>query len=51
MNVTTKRYAKILIQKMIKKDMEAWPPECFGWLYQAQRPLKDDDSIADEPNK
>lgn len=45
MNVTTKRYAKILIQKMIKKDMEAWPPECFGWLYQAQRPLKSEKQI------
>ena len=51
MNVTTKRYAKILIQKMIKKDMEAWPPECFGWLYQAQRPLKDDACISDDAKK
>lgn len=28
------------IELMIRKDMEGWPPDCTGWLYQPYRPEK-----------
>lgn len=38
MEINVKNLVKTSLDKMIKKDMEVWPPECSGWLYQPYRP-------------
>ena len=47
MEMKVRNLIKKSLEKMMKKDMEVWPPECSGWLYQPCRPksqlIKDTD--------
>lgn len=47
MEMKVRNLMKKSLEKMMKKDMEVWPPECSGWLYQPCRPksqlIKDTD--------
>lgn len=47
MEMKVRNLIKKSLEKMLKKDMEVWPPECSGWLYQPCRPksqlIKDTD--------
>ena len=38
MEINMKSLMKKFLKNMIKKDIEDWPPECSGWLYQPYRP-------------
>ena len=48
MEINMKSLMKKFLKNMIKKDIEDWPPECPGWLYQPYRPksqpIKNDDT-------
>lgn len=38
MKYNTQKVVKKALNTMIKRDMEGWPPDCTGWMYQPKRP-------------
>lgn len=41
-NKIMKHVAKTLAARMIRRDMNKWPPDCFGITYQPVRPMRKD---------
>ncbi len=37
---TSKKILKTAASAIIRREMKAWPPECFGFSYQPTRPKK-----------
>lgn len=38
MKYNTPKAIQKALNAMIRRDMEGWPPDCTGWVYQPNRP-------------
>lgn len=38
--VSAKKTAQLLVQKMVRKEMTKWPPDCLGPFFQPKRPVQ-----------
>lgn len=36
--VSAKKAAQFLVQKMVQREMTKWPPDCLGTFFQPKRP-------------
>lgn len=43
-NNTCKKLMKSAASAIIRREMDKWPPDCFGFSYQPMRPEKAQDS-------
>lgn len=39
-NETSKKILKAAASAMIHREMDKWPPDCYGFSYQPRRPEK-----------
>lgn len=45
----TRKFTKELVNKMVKRDSEGWPPSCGIFAYQPKRPHKIQEELTPRP--
>lgn len=46
----TRKFSKELVNKMVKRDSEGWPPNCGIFVYQSKRPHKNQEELTPRPS-